>query len=82
MKLNHKKEQFEVYNDSDTFRIEASEKVETVRIYDILGNMIQEKHPGETSFDLIEPLSKRGDVVLLQIIHADQRHQIKKVYKQ
>ena len=82
MKLNLKKDQFVVFNDGGTFRIQASELVETVRIYDILGNMILEKHPGQASFELIEPLSKRGDVVLLQLIHADQRHQIKKVYKQ
>ena len=82
MKLNLKKDQFVVFNDGDTFRIQASELVETVRIYDILGNMILEKHPGETSFELTEPLSKRGDVLLLQIIHADQQHKIKKVYKQ
>lgn len=82
MKLNLKKDQFFVYNDGDTFKIEASELVETVRIYDILGNMILEKHPGQASFELIEPLSKKGDVLLLQIIQADQHQKIKKVYKQ
>ena len=76
------KDQFVVYNDGDTFRIQASESVETVRMYDILGNMILENHPRNTSFEIVEPSSKRGDVLLLQIIQADQRQKIKKVYKQ
>jgi hypothetical protein len=76
------KGQFVVYNDGDTFRIQASERVETVRMYDILGNMILENHPRNTSFEIVEPSSKRGDVLLLQIIQADQQQKIKKVYKQ
>ena len=76
------KDQFVVYNDGDTFRIQASERVETVRMYDILGNMILENHPRNTSFEIVEPSSKRGDVLLLQIIQADQQQKIKKVYKQ
>ena len=80
--MTTEKEQFEVYNDGDTFRVEAQESVETVRIYDILGNMILEKHPRNDSFEVIEPSAKRGDVLLLQIIQADQQQKIKKVYKQ
>ena len=64
------KDQFVVYNDGDTFRIQASESVETVRMYDILGNMILENHPRNTSFEIVEPSSKRGDVLLLQIIQG------------
>ncbi len=76
------KDELVVYNNGDTFRIQASKRVETVRMYDILGNMILEKHPRNASFEIVEPSSKRGDVLLLQIIHADQQHKIKKVYKQ
>ena len=76
-----KKDQFLVHNEGDTFRIEAIEKVATVRMYDLYGNLILEAHPDNLSFEVFEPTSKRGDVLLMQIIHADQSDQIKKIYK-
>ena len=76
-----KEDQFLVYNEGDTFRVKASKKVATVRIYDTNGNTVIEAHPDNLSFDVFEPTSKRGDVLLMQIIHADQSDQIKKIYK-
>lgn len=71
-----------VYNQGHIFKVKASSKVERIRIYDILGNIIIEKHPGNKSFELIEPSSKRGDVLLMQIVYSDQSNLLKKIYKQ
>ena len=76
-----KKDQFLVYNEGDVFKVKALKEVETIRMYDILGNIILEKHPRNNSFELVESSSKRGDVLLMQIVHADQSNDLKKIYK-
>ncbi len=71
-----------VFNQGDVFTFTASKSIETIRFYTILGKMIHESHPRRTDFEITEPVSKKGELLLLQIEHADQSRSLKKVYKQ
>jgi len=70
-----------VYNEGDMFKVKATKKVKMIKIYDILGNTILEAYPKSNDFEVVEPVSRRGDVLLMQIIHEDQTDELKKVYK-
>ena len=77
-----KADEFLVYNHGDIFTINSSKKIETVRLYDILGKMVHESHPRSNIFDITESRTKKGELLLLQIKHEDQSRFQKKVYKQ
>ena len=51
-------DEFLVYNEGDTFKVKASKKVATVRIYDINGHTVIEAHPRNISFDVFQIINK------------------------
>ena len=71
-----------VFSQGDRFNIASSKKVETIRIYDIMGRMILESHPNQSDFEVFEPTARKGQLLLMQIEHSDKSSQVKKVYKQ
>jgi len=77
-----KSDEFLVYNHGDIFTINSSKTIEMVRLYDILGRMVYESHPRSNIFDITASNTKKGQVLLLDVIHEDQSRFQKKVYKQ
>ena len=58
---------FTIYNQQDIFYVRSKDRIRKIRIYNILGALIHESYPQENNFEFMSGLSKKGDVLLIDI---------------
>lgn len=68
-------------NKDDMFSVNSSKIVKTIRLYNILGKLIFEKHPNESFFDFNEPQTQKGSILIMEIIQEGNTRIEKKLIK-
>ena len=73
---------FKIYNQQDMFYVRSKERILKIRVYNILGALIHESYPQENNFEFMSGLSKKGDVLLINIQPEAGRSIKKKIIHQ
>lgn len=70
-----------IVNKNDLFSVNASENVKTIKLYNILGKLIVEEHPNESSFDFKEYQAQKGSILLMEVLLEGNTRIQKKIIK-
>jgi len=70
-----------VYNKEDLFMVKSSENVKTIKLFDMLGKLILEKHPNDTSFQFNEYEVPKGSILLMEVIQEGNIRMNRKLIK-
>ena len=57
---------FTIFNTGDNFEIRANEIIDKIRVYDLLGRLLIEHHPGKQNFFLDTNRIKNGTVLIIE----------------